>query len=79
MKEYMKLVMEMVSIEFNYLIENKEKLEKEHEGKYVAIYKDKVVAVGKTIHEVYRLVRELKIKNPLIAYIPRKGEEALLI
>ena len=73
------MVIKMVSEEFNYLMENKDKIEKEHEGKYIAIYKDKIVAVGKTIHEVYEKVKNLNIKNPLIAYIPRKGEEALLI
>ena len=69
----------MVSEEMLYLINNREKLEKEQEGKYVAVYKDQIVAIGKTIHEVYDKVKAMKIKNPLIAYIPRKGEEALLI
>lgn len=69
----------MVSVEFNYLQENKEMLEKAHAGKYVAIYENKVVAVGKTIHEVYERVKSLKIVDPLIAYVPKKGEEALLI
>ena len=68
----------MVTTEFNYLQQNREKLES-YAGKYVAIYKNKVVAAGKTIHEVYEHVRNLKIDNPLIVYVPGKGEEALLI
>ena len=69
----------MVSEEMLYLMKNKEKLEREHEGKYVAIYKDKLVAIGRTIHEIYEKVQNTNIKNPLVTYIPRKGEEALLI
>jgi len=62
-----------------YLLKNKEKLEAEQGGKYIALYRDRVVAVGKTIHEVYEKLRKIKVENPLIVYIPRKGEEALLI
>ena len=69
----------MVSDEMIYLMKNKEKLEAEQGGKYVALYRDRVVAVGKTIHEVYEKLRKIKVENPLIVYIPRKGEEALLI
>ncbi|WP_457555657.1 DUF5678 domain-containing protein [Candidatus Pyrohabitans sp.] len=69
----------MVSDEMIYLLKNKEKLEAEQGGKYVALYRDRVVAVGKTIHEVYEKLRKIKVENPLIVYIPRKGEEALLI
>ncbi len=69
----------MVSDEMLYLIANKEKLEEEQGGKYVALYKNKIVAIGKTIHEVYEKVKKMGVKDPLIAYIPRRGEEALLI
>ncbi len=69
----------MVSDEMIYLLKNKEKLEAEQGGKYIALYRDRVVAVGKTIHEVYEKLRKIKVENPLIVYIPRKGEEALLI
>ena len=69
----------MVSKEMAYVIENKENLEKEHGGEYIAIHKRKIVAIARTIHEVYKSLRELNIKNPLIVYIPKEGEEALLI
>ena len=62
-----------------YIMGNKETLEKEHSGKYVAVHEEKVVATGNTIHEVYAAVEELKIENPLITYMPRENEEAFLI
>ncbi|NOZ82835.1 MAG: hypothetical protein GXN98_03325 [Euryarchaeota archaeon] len=68
-----------MSDEMLYLMVNREKLEKEQGGKYVALYKDRVIAAGKTVHEVYEKVKKINVKNPLIVYIPRKGEEALLI
>ena len=45
----------------------------------IAICKKKIVATGRTISDVYKTVKELKIKNPLVTYIPKEGEEALLI
>jgi len=42
-----------VSEENLYLMTNREKLEAEQGGKYIALYKNKVIAVGKTLHEVY--------------------------
>jgi hypothetical protein len=69
----------MISEELKCLIENRETLEKEHSGKYIALYQGKIVATGKTIHEVYASVEKLTIKNPLVTYVPKEGEEALLI
>jgi hypothetical protein len=46
----------MVSREMKYIMENKEALEKERSGKYIAVHEEKVVATGKTIHEVYAVV-----------------------
>lgn len=69
----------MISEEVKYLIENRETLEKEHSGKYIALHHGKIVATGKTIHEVYDIVEELNIKTPLVTYVPKEGEKALLI
>ncbi len=69
----------MPSEEMLFLLENKTKLEEEYSGKYVAIWKKKVIAVGRTVSEVYRLVKDMKISNPLVTYLPKPGEEALLI
>ena len=68
----------MISEELKYLIENTEILEKEHSGKYIALYQGKIVATGKTIHEVYAIVERLTIKTPLVTYVPKEGEETLL-
>lgn len=69
----------MPSEDMMYVLENKEKLEDEYSGKYVAICKKRVVAVGRSVSEVYKVVKDMKIKNPLVTYIPKEGEEALLI
>jgi hypothetical protein len=69
----------MVSREMKYIMENKKALEKNYSGKYVAVHKKKVVAAEKTIHEVYAVVEQLKIRNPLVTYMPRENERALLI
>lgn len=69
----------MPSEEMLFLLENKAKLEDEYSGKYVAIWKRKVIAVGRTVSEVYRLVKDMNIANPLVTYLPKPGEEALLI
>ena len=69
----------MVSKEMSYVMENKENLEKEHGGEYIAVHQKKIVAIARTIHEIYKSLKELNIKNPLIVYIPKEGEEALLI
>jgi hypothetical protein len=69
----------MPSEDMMYLLENKEKLEDEYSGKYVAIFNKRVVIVGRTVSEVYKMVKDMEIKNPLVTYIPKEGEEALLI
>lgn len=69
----------MPSEDMVYVLENEARLEEEYSGKYVAIWKNKVVAMGRTISEVYKAINEMKIKNPLVTYIPKEGEEALLI
>ena len=48
-------------------------------GKYIAIHGDKVVASGRTIHELYELTDKIGIKEPLVTYVPRAGEELLLV
>jgi len=69
----------MPSEDMIYVMENKSKLEEKYSGKYVAIFKKKVVAVGRTVSEVYKIVKNMKIRSPLVTYIPKEGEEALLI
>ena len=69
----------MVSDEMMFIMDNKDDLEKQYGGKYVAIYQRNIVAIGKTIHEVYDTLKKINVKNPLVTYIPKEGEEALLI
>ena len=69
----------MVSDDVMYLMENKGDIEKEYGGKYVAIYHQKIVAISKTIHEIYEEIKKIEVKNPLVTYVPKAGEEALLV
>jgi len=69
----------MPSDDMIYVMENKSRLEDKYSGKYIAIFEKKVVAVGRTLSEVYKVVRNMKIKSSLVMYIPKEGEEALLI
>ena len=69
----------MSSTETLYLIEHSSEIENEFAGKYIAIHENKVVASGRTIHEVYELTDRIGINNPLITYVPRAGEELLLV
>ncbi len=69
----------MTSTETLYLIEHSGKIENEYAGKYIAIHENKVVAAGRTIHEVYEVTDKIGIMNPLITYVPKAGEELLLV
>ena len=69
----------MPSEDMMFMLANREQLESEYSGKYVAVWKKKIVAVGRSVSEIYRIVRELNLTNPLVTYIPKEGEEALLI
>jgi hypothetical protein len=69
----------MTSTETLYLIAHSSELENEYAGKYIAVHENKVVASGKTIHEVYEATDKIGIKDPLITYVPKAGEELLLV
>ena len=71
--------MKMTSAETLYLIQHSGEIENEFPGKYIAIFEDKVIACGTTIHEVYETVDRMGIKDTLITYVPRVGEELLLV
>ena len=59
----------------NYLLNHSQKLSEKYPGKYVAIAKNRLVAVSKSGFEAYKKAKE---KNPTkevsIAYIPTKKE-----
>ena len=69
----------MTSTETLFLIQHSSEIEMEFAGKYIAISENKVIASGKTIHEVYEVVDKMGITDPLITYVPRQGEELLLV
>jgi hypothetical protein len=69
----------MPSEDLLFVLANEDKLEQEYSGKYIAIAKNRVVAVGRSVAEVYKSVKELNITNPLVTYVPKDGEEALLV
>lgn len=53
---------------------------KEHAGEHAAILNKKVVAYGKDFGEAYDRAKKLfPDKVPLVAYIPKKGDEMLLV
>ena len=68
----------MVSEEMKYIIENRKILEEQYSGKYIAVHQEKVIAAERTIHEVYTIVEELNISNPLVTYVPRENEAFLI-
>jgi hypothetical protein len=69
----------MTSEETLYLIQHSHEIENEFAGLYIAVSGDKVIASGKTIHEVYEATDKMGVKDPLITYVPRAGEEMLLV
>ena len=69
----------MASEETLFVAQNSALLEKEHSGEYIAVVGSKVVASGKSIQEVYEAVDKKRIKEPLVTYVPKEGEEILLV
>jgi len=62
-----------------WIIEHEKELEEKHAGKYVAIVDETIVAVERTSLEADRKGREKSKKIPLVTYVPKKGEELVLI
>jgi len=69
----------MTSPETLYIIEHSDDIEQEFGGKYIAVHEKKILAAGRTIHEIYELTDKLGIRDPLVTYVPRAGEELLLV
>jgi len=56
------------------------KLSKTHPGEHVAVLDQKPVAYGRDFGEAYDLAKEkFPGKVPLVAYIPKEGDELILI
>jgi len=57
-----------------------DKLSRTHPGEHVAILDQKPVAYGRGFSEVYDMAKEkFPGKVPLVAYIPKEGDELILI
>ena len=70
----------MPSPEMNYLNDHTEEIEQMYGGKHIAIFNDSIIASGDSINEVYDKVEVLGIDGvPLVLYVPREGEEILLV
>lgn len=69
----------MQSLESKWISEHPETINKQS-GKWIAVLKDKIVAVGDSIVEIKNILREKGIKElPLITKIPRKDEEMSIL
>lgn len=66
--------------EDSWFSEHIKELAKEHAGEYVAIIDKAPVAFGKDFKDAYdRAKKKFPSKIPYVAYIPKKGEEILLV
>ena len=62
-----------------WCVDHPEELEK-FPGKWVAVVEDRIVANGDSYRAVYREAkRKFPEKIPLVTYVPRKGEELLIL
>ncbi len=60
--------------------EHIEELARKHAGQHVAIIDENAVAFGKDFGEAYDHAKEsFPGKVPLVAYIPKKGDEMMLV
>ena len=66
--------------DFNWFREHVEMMAKRHAGEHVAIIDESAVAFGKDFGEAYdRAKEEFPGSVPFVAYIPKKGDEMLLV
>jgi len=69
----------MQSPESKWISEHSEIINKQS-GKWIAVLKDKIVAVGDSITEIKNTLKEKGIKElPLITKIPRRDEEMSIL
>jgi len=71
--------MKTKDIDHEWIIQHEKELEEKYSGKYVAVADEKIVAVERTSFEADRKGREKSKKIPLVTYVPKKGEELVLI
>jgi len=62
-----------------WIIEHEQELETKYSGKYVAVVDETIVAVERTSLEADKKGRAKTKKLPLVTYVPKSGEELVLI
>lgn len=73
------VTMAFVSAEHNWLVEHHAEVEK-YGGRWIAIVGEELVSDGKTLQGVYRkALKRNPGKIPLVTYVPRRGEELLIV
>ena len=71
--------MTSLQAEHDWLVEHHMEAER-HTGRFIAILDQSIVVVGKTYYEVYQIaMKQHPGKIPLIIYVPKKGEELLIV
>jgi len=71
--------MASVSVEHNWLVEHHAEVEK-YGGRWIAILGEELASNGKTLEEAYRkAVKRNPRKIPLVTYVPKRGEELLIV
>ncbi len=71
----------MVSLikEHNWCVDHPKELEK-HPGKWIAVVEEDIVATENTYREAYEKAKQkFPEKIPLVTYVPREGEELLIV
>ncbi len=62
-----------------WIIEHEQELETKYSGKYIAVVDGTIVAVERTSLEADKKGRKKTKKPPLVTYVPKSGEELVLI
>lgn len=65
--------------EHNWCVSHQEELEK-HPGKWIAVVGEELIAVENSYREAYENAKQ-KFPDmvPLVTYVPREGEELLIV
>jgi|GEM_PF-629840 len=78
-KELEKLDKE-TELDEEWLSEHFDELAREHPGEHAAVIDQKPVAFGRDFSEAYnKAKRKFPDRAPLMTYIPKKGDELLLV
>jgi hypothetical protein len=75
-----KAIEKQTELDDAWLSSHFEELSREHAGEHVAVVDQKAVAFGRDFGEAYKKAKmKSPGKSPLVAYIPKEGDELLLV